>query len=179
MEKRTKREIRWIVSGISEPRKGYGAVQNSIRKVVAACFVMDMIGFGLLILLAAPIAIPLWCVGGLIAGGGGNIAGGLVGVVVFLIWVFRGTWNATQIEMEAKSCGYLLCIWCHHPLTSLGTSGVCPECGKGFCNANTEKLMRQIFDPPKFSPAKKTVRKRSARLWARAIRERDRTREAR
>ena len=177
MEKRTKREIRRLVLGVKDPRRGFGTAQGIVRKIVGVLVLADFVGWILILLLSAPLAIPFGYLGGLVAGWKGQAAGAIAGMVVFIAWVFRATWIQAKVELAGKECDYELCLWCHHSITGLSNRGICPECGKGFDRAVSQALLKQIFQPASYTAASKVVNTRSAQLWARALRERDRSRD--
>ncbi len=178
MKKRLKREIRRLVCGVKDPRRGFGTLQGLVRKIVANLFHMAEIGFVLMFVLAAPLVIPFGYIGNMIGGFNGMIAGSVLGIIFFLIWVFRAQWKEAQIEFAGKEHDYQLCLWCHHPIAGLTNRGRCPECGKGFDLAISQKLYKAHYTPPNYLPAKKVLNRRIARLWARAVRERDRNQES-
>jgi hypothetical protein len=177
MTPRQKREIKLLVSGLLDPRQGIFGVRGMLYVISKSLASADVLGFVILLLLSAPLVVPLAIVGNHFFQGAGLVTGALLGVGGFLAWVSRPLFIRTKIERFIKDHDYRLCLWCRHPIDSLPNRGRCPECGGGFEIENTQSLYRAVYDPRPYEPAPKVVRYRKSRAWARAKRERDRTQE--
>jgi hypothetical protein len=174
MTPRRKREIRMLVSGLRDPRQGVVGVRGILYVISKSMASADILGFAILLVLSAPLVVPLAIVGNHFFQGTGLITGALLGVVGFLGWVSRPLFIRARIEQTITNHDYQLCLWCRHPLGGLSDRGCCPECGRGFEIGNTQLLYRALYDPRPYEPAPKVVRFRKSRAWARAIRERER-----
>jgi len=177
MKRRTKREISRLARGVKDPRRGFSTAHGYVRKIVGILLQLDAFGFVLVILLAAPISFPLGYLGGLMAGFKGQVIGAVVGMLIFVVWVFRANVIMEQVKAAGKEHDFELCLWCHFPIVGFPNRSRCPECGKGFDRAISQKLYKQQYEPRPYQPVRSVVLARSARLWARAIRERDRVRD--
>jgi len=110
-----------------------------------------------------------------------GIAIGLSSRLVYMILFFAAFaiisyWIRMRIEKKIIDCNYFMCPWCRYVLTGLPSKGVCPECGSGYLMSNCRRLYKRAFES--YGSREKVVLRAEMRLWARAIRERDRTREA-
>jgi len=165
MDARTKREIRRLVNGWKDPRRGFG--RTRIGRVVPDH------GPVFLMLLAFPIFGPLvlvllWLF---------EIPGMLVGnglMLAFMFWTLALlTLTLVRTSRLCKAHECQLCLWCHHPISGLGARGVCPECGAGFDLGASVALWRDTMI--RHQPSLETRSRRLRYAWARAVRERDRT----
>lgn len=177
MEKRRKRELRQLVAGVRDPRRGIGILRGNLQQVTDVIFgTSDSVGIGFLILISFPISVPLAIIGHSFWGMKGGLGGALVGAVVFLAWIYKSVLFEERVRLIGKEHDFTLCLWCQHPIVGLPKRGVCSECGKGFDVQNSQKLYKAYFDPPPYLPAPKVAKYRTMRDWARALRERDRSR---
>lgn len=173
MTPRQKREIKLLVSGLSDPRQGVVGVRGMLYIISKNLASADIFGFLILLVLSAPFVIPLAIIGNHLYQGAGLITGALLGVGGFLAWVSRPYFIRAKIERTIKDDDYKLCLWCRHTIDGLPDRGRCPECGGGFEIGNTQALFRALYNPRPYEPAPKVLRFRKSRAWARAIRERD------
>ncbi|MCF6273959.1 MAG: hypothetical protein L3J37_12380 [Rhodobacteraceae bacterium] len=127
-----KREVRQLVSGTRDPRRGIGLFRGSLQQLVSVFWMADFIGFGLLLLVSAPASVPLAIIGNSFWGMRGGFGGAIVGAIVFLAWLYKSVLFEERVRLVGKEHDFTLCLWCQHPIAGLPARGVCPECGKGF-----------------------------------------------
>ncbi len=105
---------------------------------------------------------------------------GEVGVGVLLVsfatmavaWLIRAHVNSKRRRESVKKSEQGICLWCAHPLSGDVETGVCEACGKGYRADVNQRLLYMTYGG--LRPPTKVARGRAIRLWARAIRERDR-----
>jgi hypothetical protein len=176
MDKRTKREIRLLVQGVRDPRRGIGTLRGSLQRVIPVVAEGELIGLGLLLLISFPVSIPLAIIGSKVAGFWGLIVGAGLGVLVFLLWAYWSFFTEKGVRRVGSEHGYMLCVWCRHPISDLPKRGCCSKCAKGFDRNVSQALFKAHYSPPSHLPSDKVLKRQTSRLWARAIRERDRVR---
>lgn len=178
MERGRKRELRQLVVGLRDPRRGIGLLRSILQQLVDVLFLSsDFIGFALLVLVSFPISVPLAIIGNSFWGIKGGIGGAIIGVVVFLFWLYKTVLFEERTRLVGKEHDYNLCLWCQHPISGLCTQDACPECGKGFDLSVSQRLYKAHYEPPSYLSGPKVIKYRAMRDWARAIRERDRVRD--
>jgi hypothetical protein len=174
MTPREKREIKMLVSGCRDPRQGVVGVRGVLYTITKSLAYADILGFLILMVLAAPLVIPLAIVGNHFFNEEGMFTGAFIGAVGFVVWVMRPHFVRKKVEKIIEKHDNQLCLWCQHPLSGLPTRGRCPECGSGYELENMQLLYKALYDPRPYEPAPKVVRSRKSRAWARAVRERTR-----
>ena len=155
MDDRMKREIKGLVRGFKEPRGTLAPLWLMVFpfgiQVVTVPMIFFNMRWGLTILIV--------CTGIYIA---------------FFVRVFSRT---KKFKSEVLFHRLELCLWCHYPFAGLSERGVCTECGKGYDRAVSKALFKEVYQHSYRVPLQQNVSLRQARLWARAIRERDRSRD--
>ena len=152
MNDRTNREIRWLVSGYKEPR-----VVLTPKVVIVITLSMQ---FGAVFIFAFGLR---W--------GSAMTAVWMCGFIAILIgYVVRQRKLVSFVVLNS----FELCLWCRHPFVGLPDRSRCAECGKGYDRATSKALFKDICKPTYGARFGHVLKIRKARLWARALRERDR-----
>jgi len=174
MDARTKREIKLLVGGFADPRRGfgrtitpfsiyYGLLRNSTYGAEGGALFM--------VLLLGPIFIPLGFVLFWIFGPFGAVAAVVAALVVMGVVALIESADARRTQKLCNTHEHMLCVWCTRPIVHVPERGVCATCGKGYDARASWALWRDLRHAMR--PDRKTQKRRVTRAWARAVRERD------
>jgi hypothetical protein len=151
-----KQEIRNLVKNHWDPRRGISPLTGKINIWV---YPLIYVCFG------------LWSF---------SLVSGFVFLGFVIVGVCFFVYTKTLAIPIARHCDLHqreLCLWCQYSLTDLDEQGHCPECGGGYRKELCRELYRLAFN---YDVGPNGFRQRIIAhkwLWARAIRERDRSRD--
>ena len=155
MDQFQKQEIRNLVQGVWDPRKTItpriGEIKNWLWRIYCILLFLWLLDF-----------ISGFVIIGFV----------LIGCGYFIFAKARAVPIARLCDLHQRE----LCLWCQYPLTDLDEKGYCPECGGGYRKALCRELYRLAFS---YDIGPNGAHQRIINhkwLWARAIRERDRSR---
>jgi hypothetical protein len=149
-----KQEIKGLVHGRWDPRKGISPRMGKINRWLYVIYYI-------LLLLWFFSLISGFVILGFIVVGAGN----------FVYKKARAVPIARLCDLHQRE----LCLWCQYPLMDLAEQGQCPECGGGYRKDLCRDLYRLAFN---YDVGLNGARQRvivHKWLWARALRERDRS----
>lgn len=156
VDDRMKREIKGLVRGLKEP-----------RGTIAPLWILAF-PFGIQFVTVPLIIFNMrW--------GGGAIL--VACMSIYIAFIVRSFSRTRKFKSEVLFHRLELCLWCHYPFVGLPDRGACTECGKGYDRVVSKALFKDVYQPSYRVPLQQDVNFRRARLWARAIRERDRVRD--
>lgn len=156
MEKHRKQEIKVLVHGRWDPRRGISFRIGRLYRYLWRIYYLLLL---------------LWIIG--LLSGFYFFGFAIVGVIFYVYLKTLAIPIARLCDTHQRE----LCLWCRYPLTDLEGVGKCPECGGGYRKELCRELYRLAFN---YDIGPNGARQRIIThkwLWARALRERDRSRD--
>ncbi len=167
MDRRYRRQLRWLISGRWDPRRGLGPVRGHIDWLARGASFGGDLGGMVLLLVTLPVWFPIALVGWVSYGPMGGIVGAVTPLLGAAFSFVGPTLKQRELAAACRRTGYARCPWCRHDLAGL-PSDRCPECGSAVDLAACAMLYEMAYRP--FKPDPTVIRRREKWAWARALR---------